>query len=79
MLIIQINYVYSQALEASITGRANIIGLAVHPQKTAVAAPHIAKLSRDDHLIAAVFDGFTYQLFVVTHAIHIGRIEQGDS
>src|SRR6476469_8093632 len=76
VLIVKIDRIYAQTLETGITARADIFGFAIDALKAAVATAYIAKLRGNNDSISTVFNSFADQFLIVTHTIHISRVEQ---
>src|SRR5207248_9308370 len=75
VLIIQIDMVDSQPLQAGVTGLEDVVGPAIHAQPSALCISYIAKLCGKHDFVAAVANSATNKLLVVADAIHVSRIE----
>ena len=76
VLVIQVDHVGAQPLEAGLAGLLHVLRTAVHAQKFALRPAHVAELGGEHDLVTAVFDGAAHQLFVFAGAVHVGRIKE---
>src|ERR1700733_74574 len=77
VLVIKIDYIDAEALEAFLARLDHEIRPAVG--EFAVAAAEITELGRKHHTGPAILDGLADQLFVMTGAVGVGTVEQGDA
>src|SRR5579863_3503000 len=77
VLVVQIDHLDAQTLEARLAGTDDKFGTAVGD--LAAAAAEIAELRRQNHFGAATFDGFADQLLIVAAAIGVGSVEHRDA
>src|SRR5688572_2455384 len=79
MLIVEVDDLDAQALEARLAGLHHVLGPPVDAL-LAVGPLHLAELGGDDRLAApAVLERLAEQRLVVTPAVHVGRVEEGDA
>ena len=80
MLVIQVDGVDTQPLEAGLAGRAHVFGApadAAHGGVVGVA--HDTELGGKEDLLAPLPDRLAYQHLVGVRAVHVGGIEQGQA
>ena len=77
MLIIEIDNLDAEALEAGLAGAEDIFRTSVHDP--AVAAAEVAEFRCQHALPAAPLDRVADELLIVAEAIHVRGIEKGDS
>src|SRR5262249_42105042 len=79
MLIIKVNHLNAEALEACFAAGAHIFGGASYADEAPVRRSQDAELGCEHVLIAAVFYGAADQFLVSPHAIDVGRVKEGDT
>jgi len=79
VLVVQVDGVDTEPLQARVTRLADVVGGAADAQELAVLAAHVGELRRDDRGLAAMGDGLADQLLVGERAVHVGRVEQRDA
>ena len=77
VLVVQIDVVDPEAMEAGVAGLADVLGLAVDAEAGAIRLALVAELGRWLHLGAAARDGFADELLVREGAVHVGGVEEG--
>ncbi len=79
MLVVEIDVIDVEALQAGIAGFADVVGLAVDGADAGVAGiADDAELGGEHDLVAPALDGASDEFFV-GGAIHVGGIEEGDA
>src|SRR3984893_9825813 len=78
VLVVEVDHVHAQALEARVAGFRDIGGPAVDEVALAVRAPHLAELGGHEHPVALAFDGAPEQLLVLAPAVHVRGVEMVD-
>jgi len=77
VLIVEIDHVDLQPAQGCLAGRTHIIGLSIDTDKRAIRRQDIAELGCEHNLAAAIFNGFSNQLFIPTPLAAIrGRIAE---
>src|SRR5712692_5547287 len=76
MLVVKINALYAQPLEACLATLAHVLRAAIDTHPTAVGAADVAELCGEDHLPASPLDGAADQLLVFAHAVYVGGVEK---
>ena len=79
VLVIQVDHLDAQALQALLAAFPHIVRLAIHAEEGAVRPAHIAELRGDHALLALAPDGSAHEFLIGTHAIHVRRVEEGDA
>src|SRR6266852_5780377 len=79
MLVVKINALYAQPLEACLATLAHVLRAAVDTHPTAVGAADVAELCGKDHLPASTADCAADQFLVFAHAVDVGGVEKIDS
>ena len=74
VLVIQVDDVDAEALQAGLAGFDDILGAAVDAVGLA-GALGLAELRRHHHAVAAAFQGATEHLLVMAPAVHVGGVE----
>ena len=64
MLVVEVDRVDAEAVEARVARLANVFGLTVDALESAVGVAHVAELRRDDHAVAPPADRAADELFV---------------
>src|SRR6516164_2499367 len=77
VLVIKIDHVDAEALEARLAGGKNKFRTTIG--KFAAAAAEIAEFGRQHDLVAPAFDGFADQRLVVPGAVSVGGVEESDA
>jgi hypothetical protein len=80
VLVVKIDGLHAEALEAGVTGGANIFGFAT--DAAYVGIPGVAedgKFGGEENGFAAIADGLADEDFVVTEAVDVGSIEKVDA
>ena len=79
VLIVEVDHVHPQPLEARVAGLGHVLG----PSVDEVAAPggilDLAELGGDEHLVAPAPDGLADQLLVLSPAVHVRGVEVIDA
>jgi len=78
VLIVEVDRLHPEALQARVARLRHVLGAAVHAH-AAVGIPHVAELGGDDHLPSSAADRPAHQLFVVARAVHVGGVEEVDA
>jgi hypothetical protein len=78
VLIVQIDDVHPEPLEARITRLDDVLGPAVDG-RAPLGRPHLAELGGEHHLLAPPANGPAEQLLVVAEAVHVRGIEEVDA
>ena len=79
VLVVQVDVFHAKALQAHLARRLHVLGPAVHPEITAVDAPHIRELGRDDHHFPEpAAEGLRQEHLVVADPVHVCRVEEID-
>src|SRR5579884_2036992 len=76
MLVIKVDHFDTEPLEARLTGRAHILGIATDSEKFTVRPTNIAKLRRQENAVAAIADGPADEFFIAAHTVHVGGIKE---
>ncbi len=79
VLVVEVDVVDAEALEAGVAGLANVFGPAVDAEEFAVGAAHVAELGGENDAVAAVADGAADELLVASGAVHVGGVEEVDA
>ncbi len=80
VLVVEIDVIEAEALERSIAGLADVLGLARDaPEGGVFSFAEIGELGGEKDFVAAGLDGVADQLFVVAHAVDVGGVEEGDA
>src|SRR5205814_7452529 len=77
VLVIKVDDLDAEPLQARLAGRADIIGIALDAEELAGGSADIAELGGEEHLVAAVADRLADQLLVPADAVHVGGVEEG--
>src|SRR5262249_13391713 len=75
VLIVEIDDVHAEPLEALVAGLGDVLGPAVD-DRAPLGRPGLAELGTDHHLVPASADGPAEQLLVVAEAVSVRRVEQ---
>jgi hypothetical protein len=78
MLVIKIDHVDPEALEARFARLHHVLGPAVDAL-LAVGRFGLAELGREDHLLAPALERLCEKLLIVSPAVHVGRVEVVDA
>src|SRR5258706_946780 len=78
VLVVEVDDVDAQALQARLASLHHVIGLAVHAL-LALGVLGLAELGADDHALAAALERFAEQRLVVAPAVHVGGVEEVDA
>ena len=76
VLVIQINGLDLQALQACVAGLADVFRTSVDGPKVPGRIPHVAEFSGQNHLLPAVSNGLADHRLVAPNAIDVGRIQE---
>ena len=79
MLIVKIDHLDAESLQALVAAFAHIVRPAVHAQEGAIGCAHVAELGGDDEFFPLALDGAADELLVGSHAIHVSGVEEGDA
>src|SRR5205823_5300230 len=79
VLIIEIDRVDPEPLEARVAGGADIFGVAAHAEELAIRPTHIGELGGEEDLVAAAADRSADQLLVLERPVHVGGVEEGNA
>ena len=77
MLVVEVDHVHLQALEARLARIAHVLRCAIDAPETAIRAAHVAELGGEDHALAPPRERAPHELLVAPHAVHVGGIEEG--
>src|SRR5262249_52888801 len=78
MLIIEVDRLDPEPLQACLAGLPHVLGTAVHPVRLPLTA-HLAELAGQEHALAEALDRAPDQLLVVAPAVHIRAVEMVDA
>src|SRR6266513_2349367 len=78
VLVIQIDHLNSEALQARLAGAHHVLGPAVDVLLS-LRGLHLAELGGDDDAVAPAAQRSSEQLLVVPPAVHVGRVEEIDA
>ena len=76
VLVIEVDRLDPQSLEARFARRAHVIGLAADPEERAVVTPHQRKFGRQEYLVAAAGDCLADQFLIDERPVHVGCVEE---
>ncbi len=76
VLVVEVDVVDAEALEAGVAGGADVLRLAVDADPGAVGLALVAELGGELDLVAASGDGLADELLVGEGAVHVGRVEE---
>jgi hypothetical protein len=76
VLIVEIDDVDLEPLEAGIDGVKYVLPVAAHAEELALRAADVAELRGQEHILAAARDRLSDQLLVVAGAVHVGGIDE---
>ena len=79
VLVVEVDVVDAEPLEARVTGLANVLGAAVDADPAAVRIALVAELRREHDLVAAIGDRSADELFVGERPVHVGGVEEVDT
>ena len=79
MLIIQVNHVDSEPLEARVARLPDVVGVPVHAAKAPVRAPDVSKFRGDYNPLAPLAHNAADEFLIGANAVHVGRVEEGDT
>ncbi|HZM02726.1 MAG TPA: hypothetical protein VFC44_06855 [Candidatus Saccharimonadales bacterium] len=79
VLVIKVNHVNPETLQARIAALTNIFRLAIDPNELALFISDISKLGGQNYSVSVTFNCITKKSFVVPATIHIGCVEKVDS
>src|SRR5215213_3705955 len=77
VLIIEVDNIDAETLEAFIAALANISGPAIDTEEASILGPHIAEFRGEHNLLAPVPDGRAHQYLVGAQTVDVGGIEKG--
>src|ERR1700722_15518734 len=78
VLIVEIDRVDAEPLQAGVAGSADVLRAAVHSAR-AIRLAHDTELGGDDDFVAMRFERAAYQLFIGVRAVHVRGIEEVDA
>ena len=76
MLVVEVDAIHAEALEAAVTGLLHVIGPSVDAGELAVGPADVSKFGRQHDLVAPPAEGTAHELFVSSDAVHIRRVEE---
>ena len=76
VLVVQVNDIHAEALQAGVAAGADVFGPAVHAQELALGIADVAELRGEDHLVATALDRPAHQTLVLAAAVHVGGVEE---
>ena len=79
VLIVEVDGLDLEALQARLAAAADVVGPAVDPEEAPVGTAHVAELGRQHDLVAPAREGPAHELLVPADAVHVGGIEEGDA
>jgi hypothetical protein len=79
MLVVQVDVVHTQPLQAGVAGGAHVLWSAVDAEESAVGRAHAAELGCEHHLVAARRQQRRQQALVGPHAVHVCGVEEIDA
>ena len=79
VLVIKVDLVDAEPLQALVTAFADIFRPAIYANKLSLGPPDIAKLGGQNHLIATALDGAAHEVFVDSATVHVGGVEEVDA
>jgi hypothetical protein len=79
VLVVEVDVLDAEALQAGVAGRADVLGAAVDADPGPVGEPLVAELGGQLHLVSAAGDGLADELLVGERPVHVGGVEEGDS
>ena len=79
MLVIEIDHIDAEPLQARLAGGADIVGSPAHPAEASVGAAHVSELGGEEHAFPPVRDRPPDQLLVAADAVHVGGVEEVDA
>src|ERR1700760_4871274 len=80
MLVVEIDVIDPEPLQAGIAGLANVVGLAVNtPNVGILGIANDAEFGGKYDFVALAFDGSPDQHFVSMRTVHVGSIEEVDA
>ena len=78
MLVVEVDRVDPEPLQAGLAGAADVGGASVHEVAAAVRAPHLAELGGEDDAVAAAGERPPKELLVVPPSVHVGGVQEVD-
>ena len=78
MLIIEVDYINTEALKTGIASLLDIFGPTIDARLT-LRGTHVAEFRRNDVIVPPAGDGAAYQFLVLTRAIKIRAVEKIDA
>ncbi len=78
VLVVEVDVVDAEPLQRAVERPAHVLGAAVEPA-VAVLVDDDSELGRELDLVAAIGDRLADELLVLAHAVHLGRVEEGDA
>ena len=79
MLVVEIDHLDAEPLQARFAGRADIVGVAADTEELAVRTTHVAELGREEDPFAAVTDRASDQFLILEWAVHVRGVEEIDA
>ena len=79
VLVVEVDRVDAEALQRRLAGRADVLRLAADAEELARRSAHVPELRREHDLVAAAGDRLPDEPLVRAPAVHVGRVEEGDS
>jgi hypothetical protein len=77
VLVVKVNHLQPEPLQAGIAGRADVFGPAIDAEKRAGGVADVAELRCQHDLAAPVTNGLADQRLVGAQAVHVRRIQEG--
>jgi hypothetical protein len=79
MLVVEVDRLDAEPLEAALARRAHVLGLAVDAADGAILAADDAELGGEHYLVTPAADRAPHQLLVRVRPVHVGRVEEVDA
>src|SRR3954470_10959238 len=76
VLVIEIDRIDREPLEARLAGGTDIFGVAAHSEELAIRSADIGKLGREENLVPAAADRSPDQLLVREWPVHVGGVQE---
>ena len=78
MLVVKVDVLHPEPLQARLARPLHILRPPIHAQELAVGPANVPELGGEDQLVAATADGAPNQFLVLPDAVHIRGIEEID-
>src|SRR5439155_20202875 len=76
VLVIKVDGVQPEPLQAPLAGLPEVLGAAIHPGEAALRVAYVAELGREEHLAAAAADRLTHQFLVAALPVNVGSVQE---